>query len=73
MPDDQVSMSRDGAVVPSTVTPNHDTRGYQLEMLDESKQRNIIIALDTGAGKTHIAVLRMKDETERESRKVCSI
>ena len=49
-----------------------ETRKYQLEMLEESLRRNIIIALDTGAGKTHIAVLRMKHELERESRKVCT-
>lgn len=46
------------------------TRGYQQEMLEESLRRNIVIALDTGAGKTHIAVLRLKLEAERESRKV---
>ncbi|KAH9016902.1 hypothetical protein EDB85DRAFT_2018244 [Lactarius pseudohatsudake] len=31
-----------------------------LEILEESLTRNIVIALDTGAGKTHIAVLRLK-------------
>lgn len=47
------------------------TRGYQQELLEESLKRNIIIALDTGAGKTHIAVLRMKTEVlEREPKKV---
>ena len=46
------------------------TRGYQQEMLEESLIRNIVIALDTGAGKTHIAVLRMKLEVERELTKV---
>jgi ERCC4-related helicase len=46
------------------------TRGYQQEMLDESLRRNVVIALDTGSGKTHIAVLRMKVELEREQRKV---
>jgi ERCC4-related helicase len=49
-----------------------ETRTYQLEMLDESLRRNIVIALDTGAGKTHIAILRMKHEIERKSRKVCA-
>jgi endoribonuclease Dicer len=49
------------------------TRGYQQELLEESLKRNIIIALDTGAGKTHIAVLRMKAEVlEREPKKVRS-
>ncbi|EAU81005.1 hypothetical protein CC1G_03181 [Coprinopsis cinerea okayama7 len=47
------------------------TRAYQQEMLDESLRRNIIIALDTGSGKTHIAVLRIKHELERENRKIC--
>lgn len=46
------------------------TRGYQQEMLDESMRRNIIIALNTGSGKTLIAVLRMKHEMEREPTKV---
>lgn len=49
------------------------TRGYQQEMLEESLHNNIIIALDTGSGKTHIAVLRLKHEMERESTKVRSI
>lgn len=47
------------------------TRGYQQEMLDESLRQNIIIAMDTGSGKTHIAVLRLKHESERELTKVC--
>ncbi|KAK0470340.1 uncharacterized protein EV420DRAFT_107663 [Desarmillaria tabescens] len=46
------------------------TRGYQQEMLEESLKRNIIIAMDTGSGKTHIAVLRLKIEAEREPRKI---
>lgn len=46
------------------------TRGYQQEMLDESLHRNIIIAMDTGSGKTHIAVLRMRIELEHELKKV---
>ena len=46
------------------------TRGYQQEMLDESLRRNIIKALDTGSGKTLIAVLRMKHEMERQTTKV---
>jgi len=69
MPHDDASIRTDGTPPPSVVPP-FDTRGYQQEMLEESLRRNIVIALDTGAGKTHIAVLRMKHETERESRKV---
>ncbi|KAI9741256.1 MAG: Dicer-like protein 2 [Cirrosporium novae-zelandiae] len=40
-------------------------RGYQLEMLDESIRQNVIVAMDTGSGKTQIAVLRIKAELER--------
>ena len=61
-------MSAIDAVQDTTV----HTRGYQQEMLDESLKRNIIIAMDTGSGKTHIAVLRLKIEVEREPRKVCT-
>lgn len=66
----------------STVNMNNDThtmtddmkpREYQIEMLNESLKRNIIIALDTGSGKTHIAVLRLKHEAEREPRKARTI
>ncbi len=56
-----------------TATPKPErvrTRGYQQEMLEESLRSNIIIALDTGSGKTHIAMLRMKMEAEREAKKV---
>ncbi|KAJ6576524.1 hypothetical protein DFH09DRAFT_980612 [Mycena vulgaris] len=56
----------------STDSPLNEvsTRGYQEEMLQESLKMNIIIALDTGSGKTHIAVLRMKIEAEREPNKI---
>ncbi|KAI0074129.1 P-loop containing nucleoside triphosphate hydrolase protein [Panus rudis PR-1116 ss-1] len=47
------------------------TRSYQQELLDESMHRNIVIALDTGSGKTHIAVLRIKLEMERNTHKLC--
>lgn len=56
--------------------PRHDgevvTRSYQQEMLDASLVENIIIAQDTGSGKTLIAVLRMKIECDREPYKVTS-
>ncbi|KAF8809234.1 P-loop containing nucleoside triphosphate hydrolase protein [Phlegmacium glaucopus] len=58
----------DSAIQPSSTMPA--TRGYQQEMLEESLRRNIIIALDTGSGKTHIAVLRLKHEIEQESTKL---
>lgn len=40
-------------------------RPYQLEMLEESIQRNLIVAMDTGSGKTLIAILRIQAELER--------
>ncbi|KAF7312367.1 hypothetical protein MIND_00250000 [Mycena indigotica] len=46
------------------------TRGYQQELLDESLKGNTIIAMPTGSGKTHIAVLRMKAAVDREPMKV---
>ncbi|KAJ5771064.1 uncharacterized protein N7511_003115 [Penicillium nucicola] len=39
-------------------------REYQLEMLAASRKENIIVAMDTGSGKTHIAILRMLVELE---------
>ncbi|KAI6114085.1 hypothetical protein F5141DRAFT_1002265 [Pisolithus sp. B1] len=56
-----------------TLTPPVDnvvTRSYQQEMLEASLLENIIVAQDTGSGKTHIAVLRMKIEYERQPHKV---
>ncbi|MCJ1405712.1 Dicer-like protein 2 [Xylographa trunciseda] len=40
-----------------------DPRGYQLEMVEESMSKNIIVAV--GSGKTHIALLRIQAELER--------
>ena len=40
-------------------------RNYQLEMLEDSMRRNIIVAMDTGSGKTLIAILRIQAELER--------
>jgi superfamily II DNA or RNA helicase len=71
MPDD--TFATQGDDVPSMASiPTFEPREYQLEMLEESLRRNIVIAIDTGAGKTHIAILRMKHEIERETRKVCA-
>lgn len=61
-------MEEEDTIQPALAMPA--TRGYQQEMLEESLQKNIIIALDTGSGKTHIAVLRLKHEMEREPTKV---
>ncbi|KAI1093420.1 hypothetical protein F5B19DRAFT_501244 [Rostrohypoxylon terebratum] len=42
-------------------------REYQLEMLEESLKRNIIVTMETGTGKTQVAVLRIQAELEKSS------
>ncbi|KAH3946055.1 Dicer-like protein 2 [Parastagonospora nodorum] len=39
-------------------------RSYQAEMVEESMQSNIICVMDTGSGKTHIAIDRTRAELE---------
>ncbi|KAL6855709.1 P-loop containing nucleoside triphosphate hydrolase protein [Trichoderma novae-zelandiae] len=39
-------------------------RAYQIEMLEQSLKHNVIVAMDTGSGKTQVAVLRIKKELE---------
>ncbi|KAG0646281.1 ATP-dependent helicase DCL-2 [Hyphodiscus hymeniophilus] len=41
-------------------TPIVKPRSYQVEMLEESLKHNIIIAADTGSGKTHMQVKKLK-------------
>ncbi|RKF75262.1 Dicer-like protein 2 [Golovinomyces cichoracearum] len=43
-------------------------RSYQLEMFEESRKQNVIVAMDTGSGKTQVAVMRMNYELERMSK-----
>ncbi|KAE8394848.1 hypothetical protein BDV23DRAFT_179236 [Aspergillus alliaceus] len=42
-----------------------EARSYQLEMLDQSLQQNIIVVMDTGSGKTHIASMQIMAELAR--------
>ncbi|KAI3140437.1 hypothetical protein CBS147326_2138 [Penicillium roqueforti] len=56
---DSTGLGSDGAA--------YRSRGYQLEMLEASRKENIIVAMDTGSGKTHIAILRIIDELENAS------
>ncbi|KAK7748032.1 Dicer-like protein 2 [Cytospora paraplurivora] len=39
-------------------------RAYQLEMLEASLKENVIVAMDTGSGKTQVAILRIRAELE---------
>lgn len=42
-------------------------RDYQLEMYSESLKRNILVVMDTGSGKTLIAILRIQYELEQNT------
>ncbi|KAL4914388.1 hypothetical protein BDW62DRAFT_204654 [Aspergillus aurantiobrunneus] len=44
--------------------PAYRGRSYQLEMFEASLKDNIIVAMGTGSGKTHIALLRITHELE---------
>ncbi|WEW60952.1 Dicer-like protein 1 [Emydomyces testavorans] len=44
----------------------HDPREYQIELFEKAKKSNIIAVLDTGSGKTLIAVLLLKYILEQE-------
>ncbi|KAF3933306.1 hypothetical protein ABW19_dt0200687 [Dactylella cylindrospora] len=49
---------------------NVRTRHYQAEMLQYSLKQNIICTMDTGSGKTHIAILRIREELEKSHQKI---
>ncbi|KAK5710637.1 Dicer-like protein 2, partial [Elasticomyces elasticus] len=48
-----------GAGVAEKESTMYRSRNYQLEMLEASLKENVIIAMDTGSGKTHVAILRI--------------
>ncbi|GKU15974.1 unnamed protein product [Fusarium langsethiae] len=66
--DDQVTGKEEGEEVQSeevTSSPEAvNPRGYQREMLEQSLKRNVIVAMDTGSGKTQVAVMRIQHELE---------
>ncbi|KAG9663479.1 P-loop containing nucleoside triphosphate hydrolase protein, partial [Aureobasidium melanogenum] len=67
--DDVPDAEKDTVVVESLDTDDNEVfklRAYQDEMLAESLTRNTIIVLNTGAGKTHIALARARAELESE-------
>ncbi|EUC48275.1 hypothetical protein COCMIDRAFT_2887 [Bipolaris oryzae ATCC 44560] len=54
----------DGLTVAATPNEVFHLRGYQAEMVAESMKANIIVVMDTGSGKTHIAIERARAELE---------
>ena len=44
-------------IPPNVFTP----REYQVDLLEDAKERNIIVCLNTGSGKTFIAILLIKE------------
>ncbi|KAJ3543364.1 hypothetical protein NM208_g3624 [Fusarium decemcellulare] len=60
---DDLLESESGSKSPAPVIIN--PRAYQREMLEQSLERNVIVAMDTGSGKTQVAVLRIQAELER--------
>ncbi|KAL4877813.1 hypothetical protein BJY04DRAFT_221780 [Aspergillus karnatakaensis] len=57
--------------IPSGVpgVPDYFARSYQVEMFEASLKENIVVAMGTGSGKTHIALLRIMHELERSDGK----
>ncbi|KAL6232282.1 ATP-dependent helicase dcl2 [Aspergillus navahoensis] len=58
------------ASTPKREPADHRARSYQLEMFEASLKDNIIVAMGTGSGKTHIALLRIMHELENSDGKL---
>ena len=55
----------DGSSPTTTGTKDFRLRSYQDEMLDASLRGNSIIVMETGSGKTFVAISRIRAELER--------
>ncbi|KAG9185235.1 hypothetical protein G6011_07779 [Alternaria panax] len=54
----------DAGVLSAVPSEAFQLRGYQAEMVAESMRDNVIVVMDTGSGKTHIAIERTRAELE---------
>jgi len=54
----------DDSIPTQLASPPLQIRGYQLEMFNESLKSNVLVVMDTGSGKTLVAILRIQHELE---------
>ncbi|PFH58992.1 hypothetical protein XA68_12944 [Ophiocordyceps unilateralis] len=59
--------ARDVSAAQASAAQAISPRAYQLEMLERSLKGNVIVVMDTGSGKTQVAVMRINIELERAS------